>query len=214
MMATGSALAVGTWIAPSILSLDRVSAAVGSCGTPPVQVDWTTVAGTFPNSVTAVDGTVVTIVRNDPFGVADPGLFGLAFNGTTSTVDNPLIMAMDNASNGDFTSIVFTFSQSVDLCFTMVDIDAGGNWEDTMLLNGSLGGVPVTLGAGDIVTGPSNTVSGPNTILGTGNAANTTTNGNATVTYPSRIDSLEIRHRDDSTLTGFQYIGIHDLSWC
>ncbi len=215
MLTSGAAVAATTWIAPSVLALDRVSAAVGSCGAPPVQIDWSNWAGTFPNSVTAADGTVVTITRNDPFNVADAGLFGLVFNGTTSTLDNPIIMAMENANNGDYTTLTFSFSTPVAPCFTFLDVDFGnGSWEDTMLITETLGGTPVPLGTGDIATGSANTVSGTNTLVGIGSAGNASTDGNATVTYPSDIDTIEIRHRDDSTFIGFQYIGIHDFRWC
>jgi len=215
LLAGGGAVAATTWVAPSVLALDRVSAAVGSCGTPPVQVDWTAYANTFPTSVTANDGTVVNIAISDPFGVADAGFFGLVFNGTTSTLDNPLLMAMSNANNGDFTSLIFTFSQPVAPCFELLDVDRGTNsWEDTVLFNGTNGGVAVPLGPGDVVAGPANTVVGLNTVVGTGSAPNSTTDGNMTVTYPGPIDELEIRHADNTAWTGFQYIGIHDLRWC
>ena len=192
---------------------------MGSCGIPPVQVDWSAFSNTFPTSVTAADGTVVTITLNDPFGVADPTFFGRVFGGTLSTLDNPLLMAMRNATGGQFTSITFGFSRPVDLCFEMLDIDRGNPnpadaWEDTIDVNGSLGGVPVALGVGDIATGPANMVIGPNSIRGTAGSDNASTNGNAEVTYPSAIDSVEIRHSDDTTRPGFQFIGIHDLHWC
>ncbi len=218
MLATGSALAAATWIAPSVLTLDRVSAAVGSCGIPPVQVDWSDAAGTIPNTITAADGTVVTITRADPFGVANAGFFGFVYTAAPlSGFTHPILMAMTNASNGDFTSLTFSFSQPVAPCFTMLDVDfgnGGSSWEDTMIMTGTLAGTTVNLGAGDIATGPANTVIGPNTVLGIGGSGQTSTAGNVTVTYPSDIDTLEIRHQDDSAFTDFQYIGIHDLRWC
>ena len=211
----GAAVAATTWVAPSIIGFDRVAAAEGSCGIPPVQVDWSDFAGTFPSSVTAADGTVVTITLSDPFGVADAGFFGQVFTGTLSTLDNPLLMAMTGANNGAFTSITFGFSKPVDLCFEMLDVDRGVNsWEDTINLNGTVGGAPVTLGPGDLTSGPAAMLIGPNSIIGTASSANSSTNGNTEITYPAAIDSLEIRHQDDTPWTGFQFIGIHDLRWC
>lgn len=211
----GGAIAAGAWVTPSVLGFDRVAAAEGSCGVAPVQVDWSAFTDTFPTSVTANDGTVVTISVADPFGVGDPTFLGRVFNGDLSSRDDPLLMAMENATNGQFTEIEFSFSNPVQLCFELIDVDRGeGSWEDTMELIGSLGGAPVTVTAADVVTAATNTVSGPNTILGTSPAAAAATTGNATVNYPSVIDNFVIRHRDDSTFPGFQYIGIHDLRWC
>lgn len=215
MLAGGSAICAGAWVTPSVLTLDRVSAAVGSCGTAPVQVDWSAYTNTMPNSVTANDGTVVTITRSDPFGVADPGFFGSVFGGTLSLADNPMLMAMSNANNGEFTEIVFSFSTPVQLCFDFVDVDRGlGSWEDTMIITGTNGGTAVGLNAGDFVTGPANTFVATNEVVGTASSANSQTNGNVTVNYPAAVDVVRIRHRDDTTWTGFQFIGIHDLRWC
>ena len=211
----GGALTAAAWVTPSVVGLDRVAAAEGSCGVAPVQVDWTANADQFPTSVTAADGTVVTISTLDPFGVADPAFMGRVWNGTLSSRDNPILMAMTNATGGQFTELQFTFSNPVQLCFELIDVDRGqGSWEDTMEMIGTLNGTLVTLTAGDIATGATNTVSGPNTLLGTTLAAQTATTGNATVIYPSNVDTFVIRHRDDSSFNGFQYIGLHDLRWC
>jgi len=211
----GTVVATSTWLAPSVLRLDRAGAAVGSCGVPPVQVDWSDYTNTFPNSVTAADGTVVTITVTDPDGVGDLGFLGLVLGGTISTLDNPMIMAMENATNGDLTRIQFDFSSPVDLCFDLLDVDRnGGGWEDTMEMTGSLGGVAVPLGAGDIATGPANDFIGANTIRGNSPVPNNLATANATITYPSAVDQVIVEHRDDSTFTGFQFIGIHDLRWC
>ena len=180
-----------------------------------MQVDWSAFSNTFPTSITANDGTIVTITANDPFGVADAGFFGRVFNGTLSTLDNPLLMAMSGANNCAFTSITFGFSRPVDLCFEMLDVDRGVNsWEDTINLNATIGGVPVTLGPADLTNGSANMLIGPNSIIGTASSGNSSTNGNTDITYPAAIDNIEIRHQDDTAWTGFQFIGIHDLRWC
>lgn len=211
----GSGAATAAWIAPSIVSFDRVGAAVGSCGTPPVQIDWSPAAGTYPTSVTANDGTVVTLTLSDPFGVADPGYFGSVFNGTTSGLDNPLLLAMSGARLGQYTRVQFDFSNPVAPCFELVDVDyASGSWEDTLIISGDLGGTGVPLTASDISTGSANIYNGTNTVLGVAPAASSTANGNVTITYPSPVDRIVIEHRDDSSWTAFQYIGVHDLRWC
>lgn len=85
-----------------------------------------------------------------------------------------------------------------------------------MILNGTLGGVPVTLTSTDIVTGPANTVVADNTIRGIldGNTPGASADANATITYPSEIDNLVVRHTDITSWTSGQIIGIYDLLWC
>ena len=170
-------------------------------------------AATFPTSTTATDGTVVTITKSDPDGVADPVLFGLVYAGSLNGRDNPLVMAMERARRGDGTSIRFNFSQPVQLCFNLVDVDASNrSWEDTIELIGTNGGAAVNLGAADFVTGAANTYLTTNTVRGT-SSTNTAT-GNIEVNYPAPIDQLIIEHRDDSRGRDFQFIGIHDFFWC
>ena len=211
----GGAVAAAVWVSPSVIGLDRVAAAQGSCGFAPVQVDWSDHSDTFPTMVTANDGTVVTIQALDPSGVANTNLLGRVFPATLSGRDEPIIMAMSGASNGQFTELVFTFSTPVHLCSELIDVDRAQNgWEDTMEMFGTLNGVAVDLTASDVVTGPTNTFVGTNTLVGTGPAAQAATDGNATFNYPSPIDSFTLRHRDNSTFTEAQYIGMHDLRWC
>ena len=122
---------------------------------------------------------------------------------------------MSNANNGEFTSIQFDFSAPVQPCFELLDVDrATGGWEDTMEMTGTLAGTAVDLGASDFATGSVNGFLTTNTVRGTGSAPNNATTGNLTVNYPASIDRLIIEHRDDSTATAFQYIGIHDFRWC
>ena len=201
-----------------MLRLDRLAAAVGSCGVPPVRVDWTPLAGTFPTSVTANDGTVVTITTSDPFGVADPAFQGLVWTNTLNSLDNPLLMAMEDAINGQGATISFGFSRPVRACFTLADVDgidipgSDTSWIDTVELIGTNAGAPVNLGAADMVTGTDNIFLTTNTVRGVSPTNQAT--GNVAVSFPAEIDELVIEHRDDSTNPGFQFIGIHDLSWC
>lgn len=209
------ALAVGgtTWIAPSIVALDRVAAATGSCGTPPVQVDWSPLINTYPTSVTAADGTTITISVSNPFGVADPFYTGRVFGGTLNGRDNPLLLAMEGGNNGENLVARFVFSKPVQLCFNLVDVDAAaGGWEDTVEIRGTNGGVAVDLGPADIVTGAANTFITTNTIRGL--TSTTSATGNAEVSFPAAIDVLEVDYSDQSTAIGFQFLGIHDFSWC
>lgn len=213
MVAGSAAIGGATWIAPSIVGFDRVAAAVGTCGVPPLQLDWSPLAGSFPDMVTANDGTTVTITVFDPFGVADPGFTGIVWTNTLNGLDNPLLIAMSNATAGAGVTIRFDFSRPVGACFSLVDVDAAaGNWVDTIELTGTNAGTTVPLNAGDFVTGAANTFVSTNTVMGI--SATSTDTGNVAVSYPAPIDRLEIEHRDDSNGTAFQFIGIHDFSWC
>ena len=132
-----------------------------------MQLDWTSLANTFPTSATAADGTTITITLFNPFGVADLAFFGRVWGGTLNGLDNPLLMAMENGNNGENMIARFDFSRPVQLCFNLVDVDASaGNWEDTVEIRGTNGGTQVNLGAADIVTGASNTFIAANTVRG------------------------------------------------
>lgn len=83
-----------------------------------------------------------------------------------------------------------------------------------MEMVGTLNGVAVDLTAADVITGPTNIFANTNTLVGTNPAAQAATDGNASFNYPSPIDRFILRHQDNSTFTGAQYIGMHDLRWC
>lgn len=102
LLVGGTAAAAGMWVAPAVLSLDRVAAATGTCGAAPLQVDWSdySPSNPAPSSVTANDGTVVTLSTSDPFGVAGSRHF------TTRTelyggVQGFLASEMVGGNNGD-----------------------------------------------------------------------------------------------------------------
>jgi hypothetical protein len=217
-MIGGPVAAAGAWVAPSVLTLDRVAAATGTCGAPAVQVDWSdwTPSDPAPGSVTANDGTIVTLSSSDPLGVAGPDHFTL-LNDTLGGTSDFLASEMDGASNGQYVDITLAFSTAVQLCFTLLDVDRNSiRWEDTVTVMGTLSGVPVTLTPSDIVTGPDNTFVASNTIRGilNGNTADSSAGANATVAFPSPIDEVVIRYSDVSIWTAGQMIGIHDLLWC
>ncbi len=210
---TGAIAGVGLWAAPSILTLDRVEAAVGSCGLKPAQVAFSTWAGGLvPSTFTALDGTVVTMSQSDPSGVQDGYWRMRSFWGTINGVANPAITGMSGANFGAGVTVTFTFSIPVQPSFFLVDIDSGGGggWEDTVQVTGSLGGSPVN--PASLLTGADNIQISPNTVRGI-NPSNTTA-GNIEVDFQQPIDTLTVFHYDVTNLTGFQWIGIHDFHWC
>ena len=114
MVGTGAVVGAGAWVAPSILSYDRVAAAIGSCGTKPRQVDWTDFAGqTIPGTVNAADGTTVTVTVLDPDNVQDTTWNFRAFNGTINGRDNPAITGMSGDSGTAGVTITLEFSTPI-----------------------------------------------------------------------------------------------------
>jgi hypothetical protein len=109
---TGSAAAAALWSAPAITSMDRVAAAVGSCGLKPLQVDLSRWAGAaLPGTFTSDDGSVtLTHTINDPSGVRNATYTGNVFNGTLNGRTYPVFHAMSGDSLGIYQSMTITFS--------------------------------------------------------------------------------------------------------
>ncbi|MEM7140419.1 MAG: hypothetical protein AAF548_05240 [Actinomycetota bacterium] len=216
MLKTGAVASAGIWAAPSILSLDRAAAAVGSCGTAPRQVDFSRFSGNLPSSFTSDDGAVnITFTQTDNDGVQDPSYDGIIFNGLMNGLDNPVVNGMSGATGGDQVRWRFDFSEGVCPSFYLVDVDraeGGSNeFEDTIVVFGRLNGGP-RVDPASFQLGGSQVQVNSRTVRGI--SSTSTTSGNVLVTFDQPIDRLIIRHRDVSTLSGFQWIGVHDFHWC
>lgn len=213
MLKVGAAASASLWVAPSILSLDRVAAAAGSCLTKTRQVDFSRFAGSqLPGSFLSDDNSVtVTFTMSDPFGVQASGYKGVAWNSTLNGRDNPVITAMSGANQGDYVDLVFAFSVPVAPTFHLVDVDrATWSWEDTVRVIGRNGGSVINPAAMNV--GGAQTQVSANTVRGTSSTSSAT--GNVEVVFDQGITSLEIRHQDLSNWTAFQWIGVHDFYWC
>ena len=210
----GSAAAAGLWAAPSVLSLDAVSAAVGSCGTKPRRVDFSRWAGALlPGAFRSDDGSVnITATTFDPFGVQDATWATRVYNGTLNTLDNPVITGMRGATGGQGITLTFTFSIPVAPSFFLVDVDrADGSWHDTVRVTGSIaGGTPFA--PDSMATGAANAFIPPDTVQGT--SSTSTNSGNVEVDFQQLLDTVTIFHSDTSAWGSFQWIGIHDFHWC
>ncbi len=214
MVGTGAVVGAGAWVAPSILSYDRVAAAIGSCGTKPVQVDFSNWANqTIPGSITANDGTTVTVTVSDPDGVQDGFWNFRAFNGTINGRDNPAITGMSNANFNEGVTVTLSFSTPVQPSFFLVDVDRATNsWEDRVRVVGFLGG-------GGSIDPDSLTIGGSavqviNPRLVEGVSSSNSSNSEVEVDFQDLVDTIEIRHFDETGWTSFQWIGVHDLHWC
>ena len=215
MLKTGAAASAGIWAAPSILSLDRAAAAVGSCSTPPRRVDFSRFSGNLPSNFLSDDGSVsITFTQADPFGVQSASWDGVIYPGLMNGLDNPVVNGMSGATGGDFVRFRFDFSVPVCPSFYIVDVDrtqgTSNDFEDTVVVVGRNGGPRID--PASFVLGGAQTQINPRTIRGT--IPSSTGTGNVLVTFDEPITRLVIRHRDDSSLSGFQWIGIHDFHWC
>ena len=214
MVKTGAVVGAGAWVAPSILSYDRVAAAVGSCGFKPVQVDWTDYSGqSISGNYTALDGTTVTVTVADPDGVQDGTWDFRVYNGTINGRDNPVITGMSNAFNGDGVTVTLQFSTPVEPSFFLVDVDRATNfWEDRVEVLGFLGGGGAIDPDSLTLGGAAVQVISPNLVEGV--SSSNSTNSEVEVDFQELVDTVQIRHFDHTTWNRFQWIGVHDLHWC
>lgn len=213
MIKAGAVASAGLWVAPSILSLDRVAAASGSCLVAPRRVDFSRWAGSaLPASFLSDDGSVtINFSMNDPWGRGAAGFQGVVWNSVLNGLDNPVITAMSGARSGNYVDLVFQFSTAVCPTFSLVDVDRQAfSWEDTVRVIGSNGGGTINPSAMNV--GGAQVQINANTVRGT--SSTSTATGNVQVVFDQAITRLEIRHQDISSWTAFQWIGIHDFHWC
>lgn len=97
--------------------------------------------------------------------------------------------------------------------FTIFDVDLGG-WVDRLAFRGSLNGVAV---APTITPSTTNFVRGNEIVGRDGNAAETSSAGNVTVTFNQPIDRIEWDYGNDTSAgpdPAFQIIAMHTLKMC
>ena len=213
----GTSVASALWCAPAVITLDRVSAATGTCGTAPVQVDWSLVAANHqppPATYTAADGTVVGFTS---LASTSPGKHDFEVRtGNFGGLQDILMLDMDKGGASDYSQIQIDFDRPVTLCFTLAVVDQKQNsWEDTVSVVGTDGGTPVNLGLSDFFFfGTSTTYLGINTVRGVSEAQGGSNAGNVDVSYPAPVDRVVITYSDVTSWTKKQFVGIHDLRWC
>ncbi len=217
-MLAGSAITAGTWIAPSVLTLDRVAAATGSCGVAPLRFDWSTIAPTtaMPASITANDGTVVSFALSGSTGLLAGGYTGNVRTGSRGARTDYMALGMSGARNGNGVVLTMSFSQPVQACFEVLDVDrANGSWEDSLTFSASIGGANVPLSVADLTpVGTSVANVGTNGAIGVSSEPNSSDAANLVFNAPSEIDRVVMSYFDVTKWTAVQVIGIHDLRWC
>ena len=213
MLKSGTIASAGIWAAPSVLSLDASAAASGSCLTAPLQVDFSRFAGNpLPSAFLSDDGSVAINFRIvDRWNRQDPAYAGVVDNGVLNGLDNPVITAMNNTRNGKYVELIFDFSVPVCPTFSLVDVDRDDSVsEDTVRVIGSNGVGTIDPAAMNV--GGAQVQVSANTVVGS--SPTTSATGNVEVVFDQPITRLEIRHQDNSSWKGFQWIGIHDFYWC
>jgi hypothetical protein len=214
----GSAVAVGVWAAPSILTLDRVAAAAGSCGAAPLRFDWSTIAptATMPSSITADDGTVVSFALGGSTGLLATGYTGNVRTGRRGARRDYMALGLVGANNGAGVTLTMSFSQAVQACFEVTDVDrANGSWEDSISFTASNGGTNVAISGADLVPQGTSVVNvGANGAIGVASEGNNSSRANLLFTAPTNVDQVVMSYFDNTTWTSTQVIGIHDLRWC
>ena len=111
------------------VSYDRVAAAIGSCGTKPLQVDFSTWANDYVPSEFHRKRTAPQITMS----ISDPGQrAGQHFwdNAGPRGHDqrprqHPAITGMSNANFGEGVTVTFTFSTPIQPSFFLIDVDRG-----------------------------------------------------------------------------------------
>lgn len=211
----GGAAATALWVAPSVTTLDRVSAASGTCGTAPVQLDWSNEShDSTPGTITAADGIDVTFTL---LAATSPGSNNFKVRHVTrGALTDMLYLDMSSAGSSDYVSIQMDFDSPVDLCFTVIDVDRSrGRWEDTVTIVGTDSGTPVDLGSSDLfLYGTGVTYVGTNTVRGAYSVGSTSNAANVDVRFPAPVDRVVLTYSDTTSWTTGQFIGIHDLRWC
>lgn len=201
-----------------------------SCGAAAIVHDWDVdgwTAGDLTNSYTTsgepivwtVSGDTGALQVNPTGGTALPDLSDYDSGGLVPTEDALLYLVdFTNRSSAIVTTVdIGVPGTGVDEAqFALFDVDyATGQFEDRILVTGSLGGMTVLP---TLTRSASNTVSG-NTALGTAGANNDTDLGTITVTFQSPVDQFVISYGSGTDATtpanpGQQAMSIHDVSTC
>ncbi|MGI9606945.1 MAG: hypothetical protein ACR2P0_12470 [Acidimicrobiales bacterium] len=214
----GAAGTAGAWVTPSVVKLDRVAAATGSCGLAVTRVDWTDFAPTttMPASVTANDGTVVSLSLTGSTNLLQPGYVGNVRQGQRGGLNDYLALGMSGATNGAGVTLAMSFSRPVQVCFMLLDVDRWRpGWEDSITLRASVGGTAVSISRADIaLQGNGVRYVGQNGLRGRRNARNSQSIANADFNAPRPVDRVEFDYFDRTSASSVQVVGVHDLRWC
>lgn len=170
----------------------------------------------MPASITANDGTVVSFALGGSTGLLATGYTGNVRTGTRGARTDYMALGLVGATNGAGVTLTMSFSQAVQACFEVTDVDrANGSWEDSINFTASNGGTNVAISATDLVPqGPSVVNVGANGAIGVASEGNSSSRANLLFTAPSNVDQVVMSYFDNTTWTSTQVIGIHDLRWC
>ncbi len=129
--------------------------------------------------------------------------------------EQSLFMNMNNTAQAQSTKVDITLPTAVNgLQFKMFDVDFGAaSYADKMIVTGKFNGANVT----PILTnGVSNYVVG-NVAIGDAGAADTSADGNVTVTFTSPVDTVTVEYGNHTTAPADptnQWASVHDITFC
>lgn len=130
-----------------------------------------------------------------------------------SGFNNYWIFNQTNNSSIDKTTATISFSIPIMVSFTLLDVDAdASSWIDKVIVNGYVNGSLVTLTASDFILNATYTkYNGLNEFEG---IADTDSNGNVSITFPTLVDKIEIIYSDGESPFGSQVLGISPITYC
>ncbi|MEQ8703112.1 MAG: SdrD B-like domain-containing protein [Phaeodactylibacter sp.] len=158
-------------------------------------------------SVTSADATPLTHrVYHEVLG-GDEEFYSLEMDADSHDANDPRDVG-----------VVFSFDRPVQrLIFKVLDIDITGNAIDRVAIQGSLGGVPVSMDMEDSFVGVHVNQLGDGVFEGTTTVNDASTSGNVTVHFTDPVDQVAINFSaigaavDDP---GLQMIGLGKIQWC
>ncbi len=161
--------------------------------------------------------TTTTYQPRGPTGTTpSPYLDNGAFTGGLTPAQNALTYAVDFADRQEIHEAIITFETPIaGAQFLLFDIDFTSNlFADQVTVVGQLNGVTVLP---TITGGVTNFVNG-NVVTGDVPNANTSADGNATVTFTQTIDTIRVIYGSDPVLSPVnpsgQTMSIHDITYC
>ena len=203
-----------------------------SCASPPV-FDWDanpwasgsalsksyTVSGT-PLSVT-VGGDTSGLVNGTPLTNTYDANTGTGNTGGLATPEQSLYLYANQVARDDAVTVTITLGQPgtgvSGAQFAVFDVDTSlpgsDQFEDLLIVEGFLGGAPVT---------PTYTTSSANasngfSVLGTAGSGSTSNAGNVTATFAQAVDTILVTYGNGpgaNAAPGNQAISIHDIAFC
>ena len=172
--------------------------------------------GTDPATI-SVTSSPVTLTVAQTFTSGAGVIANEVIDYFTATSEKEIMLNQQPAAYADKSTTVFNFSYPVyGVTFKIQDIDyQAGTWIDSLKVTISYKGTSGTILASQVTLGVNAAYRGNNIFIGqTGNAGNSTTNGQATIVYPYMVDKITIDYWNNDPSHGAQRIGYGGFTFC